>query len=561
MNSEKKRLDNLIEHSTSVFQTNNNVHINARKSAEALCKLMIFKYYGEERGTAILYQQDKEWNSRLKVTRRQEEKSYSMTLNMLIKVCTSKSILRSCYEEGYQDKELLEVIRNTIIYLESNLYALSSRGNSSAHESYKRPLYAETTQNLLREVLEWLFEDFLKIEIPSELTCYIGTYDIFISYSQADEVWVEILKKNLLLHGYKLFIEHDQLISGENTKKSIRNAIKYSKNAMVVYPEKDASLWMKNELEWIEEQKKQQSDFKNIPIVIHKSLNLRDENITYTDFCTNSYEEAFNQLLSSLKGIPPSKNNIRHPLELPTTANQFVSDVSQHLESEKVVILFSQEFSKVGKYYRPIKEELKRKFSKHFYSISIPDYKKEKKYFDFIRKSCGIEKKIESLQEWKIAMQKKLEKGEEILLLITDFENGRENHNKSFASTLRNLSEQFNDNLYLVFVGHKQLAKLVFQEGDLSPLRSIGKQLFFPYDNTPISHDDIMHILSNSIIEEYKELLCKLLEKTEVERFSAWSYTKLINYLFWKGILIQKDDYIVWRDEEVKKIIKEICNG
>jgi len=95
MNSQKKKLDNLIKHSVSAFQTNNNVHINARKATEALCKLMIFKYYGEERGTAIVYKQDKEWNSRLKVTKAQQEKSHAMVLNMLIQVCTTKSVNHS----------------------------------------------------------------------------------------------------------------------------------------------------------------------------------------------------------------------------------------------------------------------------------------------------------------------------------------------------------------------------------------------------------------------------------------------------------------------------------
>ena len=191
----KKKLNNLIEYSVLTFQSKNNVHVNARTTAEALCKLMILKYYGEERGMNIIYSQDDEWNNRLNTYKNKKENSYPMVLNMLIQVCTSKSMLRSCYKDSYADKELSNVIRNTITYLESNLYALNSRGNSSAHESHRKPLYAQTTQNLLREILEWLFEDFLKIDIPNELTSYIGTYDLFISYAQKDESWVEVLKK------------------------------------------------------------------------------------------------------------------------------------------------------------------------------------------------------------------------------------------------------------------------------------------------------------------------------------------------------------------------------
>ena len=557
----KKKLENLIKYSVLTFQSKNNVHVNARVSAEALCKLMIVKYYGEKRGTNIIYSQDNEWNRRLKIEKEKQEKSQPMVLNMLIQVCTSKAILRSCYKDSYADKELSNVIKNTIIYLKSNLLALNSRGNSSVHESHKRPLYAETTQNLLREILEWLFQDFLKIEIPHELTCYIGTYDIFISYSQKDEAWVEVLKENLLLHGYKLFMDNAQLIAGENTKKSLRNAIERSNNAIVIYPEKDDSIGIQNELEWIRENKEQDSNFKSIPIVIHKSKNLPYENIKYTDFSSEDYQQAFNQLLCSLEKVPSSQNLIQHELILPNTSNQFVNEVVQDLELEKVIILFSQKFSNIKQYYRPMKKELKQKFSKQFYELSIPSYDEEKEYFHFLAKYCGIRKSIESLQDWKTAMQEKLSTGEERLLFITDLENGKEACNQQLASTLRSLSYQFSDNLYIVFVGHESLAKLVFQEQNLSPLQSVGKYRSFPYDSTELSYELLLPILSKPIVDENRELISKLLEKERVERFSYWSYTPIIRYFFWNGILIHKGDYLVWRDEKVKEIVSEICES
>ena len=567
MDIEKVKLKNLILHSELAFQTNNNVHINARTATEVLCKLMILKCYGKKKGTAILYQEDREWNSRLKVTKTQQGKSHLMNLNMLIKVCISTEMSYFCYHKEYQDKELSEIIRHTITYLKSVLFALNGRGNSAAHESHRKPLYAETTQSLLREVLEWLFQDFLKIDIPSELMPYIGTYDIFISYRHSDEVWVEVLRKNLVSHGYKLFIDNYQLIAGENTKKSLRNAIKRSRNAMIIYPEKDDSLWMKNELEWIEEKKDEESNFKSIPIVIHKSKNLPHGSINYTNFTNQDYAQAFNQLLCSLEHVPPSENHIKYALELPNTPDQFVNEVMEDLEKENVVILFSQEFSEIKRYYSPIKEELKRKFKENFYTLSIPslkngkkEKKKEKKYFTSIAESCDMEESVESLQEWKIAMQKKLSTGEEILLLISDLDNGNEECNLKFASALRSLCYQFNDNLYVVLVGHKELAKLVFQEADLSPLRSIGKYLFFPYDPSPIPYEKVELIMSQPIILKDNEYLLKLLEKTKVQRFSPWPYEELVNYLSWKGILIDKDGYYVWRTEELRKIIKEIVN-
>lgn len=542
MQKYEKKLTDLIKYSTLTFQTNNDVHINARKSAEALCKLMIFKSYGDEKGTALIYNKD----------------SYLISLHKLIKICTQESILTPCYNQTYKGTELSNVLRNSKTYLESILYALNYRGNHEAHDSHIRPLHAETTQNLLRELLEWLFQDFLKIDIPSALLCYIGTYDIFISYQEEDEAWVKTLKTNFLNHGYKVF-DNNQLIMGENRKKSIRTAIKHAYNAIEIYPKERTSKWMNNESEWIKEQKEQDNDFKSIPIVIHKSQNLPPENIRYTDFSNQAYENAFNQILSGLKRVPSNKNHIEHELELPKTANQFVDEVIQDLEEEKVVILFSQEFSDIKKYYTLIEEQLQLKFSKNFYKISIPSFK-QKKYFHFIAESCAIDEKVESLQEWKTAMQKKLSKAEPTLLFITDLNDGRESCNKKFASTLRNLCYQFSTNLYVVLVGHKELAELVFQEGDLSPLRSIGKHLFFPYNHENISYEDIKLIISQPIIEEQKEYLSKLLETKVVQRYTPWSYEELINYLFWKGLLIRENKYIVWRSQEVQEMIKELIS-
>ena len=548
----KKKLEKLIEHSVSTFQSKNNqVHVEGRSAAEALCKLMILKHYGEEEGSNVIYNNNN----------RQGE-AHRVELSKLINICIydRPPIIQSCYEDNYTNNELSNVVKETRTYVKSHLLALNNRGNSLAHESYRRPLYAETTQNLLREILEWLFQDFLKIEIPHELTSYIGTYDIFISYSKKDEVWVEALKENLHLHGYKL-IDNYQCIAGENKEKSLINAIERSKKAIIIYPEKnDESREIQNGLEWIRDKKDQNSKFTIIPIVIHNSNNLSHERIQDIDFSGQDYQEAFNQLLCSLEDVPPLQNLIKHELVLPNTSNQFVNEVIQDLELEKVIILFSQEFSNIKKYYKPIKKELKRKFSKQFYELSIPSYKK-KKYFNFLAESCGVNEHVETLQEWKTAMQEKLSTGEETLLFITDLENGKEECNQQLASTLRSLSYQFSDNLYIVLVGHKSLAKLVFQEHNLSPLRSVGKYLFFPYDNTQLLYDSIRLVLSDPIVEKYKELICKLLEKEKVERFLPWSHIPIINYLFWQGILIRKGNHVRWRDEKVKEMIKEICKN
>ena len=242
---------------------------------------------------------------------------------------------------------------------------------------------------------------------------------------------------------------------------------------------------------------------------------------------------------------PMLKEQIEHPL---------VNNLLDELEREKVMVLFSQEFTNIDSYYQAIKKSLKIKFSKNFYKISIPSYKSEKKYFASIAKSCGITDKIKELQDWKDAMEEKLENDDEIVLFVTDLEDGNETYNRKFATTIRNLHNEYS-NLFVLFIGHKKLASLVFQQGELSPLRSVGSRKFFPSENVTIKDEDIVFEFQ---VAKQKEYLCELLSKEKVAHFTEWSADELINHLFWKNLLVRQEKHLVWRSEEIKRLGREI---
>ena len=233
----------------------------------------------------------------------------------------------------------------------------------------------------------------------------------------------------------------------------------------------------------------------------------------------------------------------------------FVSNLIQELEREKVMVLFSQEFTNVESYYHNIKRNLKVKFNKNFYKISIPYYKSEKKYFSSIAKSCGIKEKVKELQDWKDEMEDKLESDEDIILFITDLEDGNEIYNRKLATTIRNLHNEY-PNLFVLFIGHKKLASLVFQEEGLSPLRSVGSRKFFPNESVTIKDEDI--VFEFQVAQKQKEYLCKLLLNERVGYFTEWSADELINHLFWKNLLVRQDKHLVWRSEEIKSLGKEV---
>jgi len=473
MGSYQTKINNLIEYSVSTFNNNHpeDVQSNARKAIESFCKVIILHHYGE-RGEAIINSQDSEWNSRLKV----RNKKFGFTLSMLLKV-----VIESDYSSKIDKSKKIE--------LERSMKLIIFKGNSSAHESSPIRMNSHDTaitHNILTNLLNWLFVKFLEIEIPDKLIVYIGRFDIFLSYRRTDTAWIEVLKENLKAQGYTLFVDRYQMIGGENIKQRLRDAISKSACGVVVYPKKDDYEWIAHEIEWMREREQKDSTFRMISVVMHTSEHRPDNGVVYIDFTKNKYEIAFNELICSIKGIPPLKSHIQAKLKLPTPPNSpkehpFVSGLIEELESQKVIILFSQDFTEIERYYQEIKHQLKECFRDSFYKISIPSFtKSRKKYFRSIAKCCGITSKIKELQDWRDAIELKLQNSSKTLLFVTNLEDGHDEFNREFATTLRSLHYEYPNQLYILLVGRKTLASLVLQEGDLSPLKSVGRELFFP---------------------------------------------------------------------------------
>ena len=146
------------------------------------------------------------------------------------------------------------------------------------------------------------------------------------------------------------------------------------------------------------------------------------------------------------------------------------------------------------------------------------------------------------------------ESNEPLFLFITDIEDGDEKLDKQFATILRNFKTKY-PHFHAVFVGRKELAKLVYGEGSLSPLNT-AKELFFPDDGIKLGEQRLTQQFQT--FGKQREQVCKLLQKPSLGRFSAWSYNQTINQLFWKNLLVRKGNRFVWRGEITKAIAKEV---
>jgi len=559
----KKKLEKLIEYSISTFENSNaeDVQTNARKSMEAFWKLIILHRYGEERGERIFHYGDTEFNEKIKATKAQKRNKQEFPLSMLQKVVIDHSdIINWCYQKHFKGTELSKVLRAKKEELHRLIQLLTFNGNSSAHESSIVVTTREDviiTRNIMIKLLRWLYTDYLETDIPQQLMPYIGRYDIFLSYRHVDAEWINTLKENLENQGYTLFIDSYEITVGESLSKRLREGIEQSSCAILLSSSNDDAPWIAHELKWMKEREKNDSSFKIIPLVVNGANSPLDADIHYIDFSQKEYVVAFNDLIRAI----PIKRSFEKEIKLPNTAlaqtDSFVDEVMEKLEEARALKLFSRDFTQIDKIYESIRNRLKKQYGEYFYHVSVPSFTSdEESYFSSVAKSCGIETKVTSIQEWKDAMEVKLKSSKQVVLLLSDFESANEDRNRELASTLRSLHSFCASNFFVLFVGRKSLGKLTFPETGLSPLKSLGGHLFFPDNALELDNEKIVQIFEN--LSKHKSYLCRLLTEKRIRRYAPWVGDKLINKLFWKNLLREENGYLVWRSEEIMELGKEV---
>lgn len=265
----------------------------------------------------------------------------------------------------------------------------------------------------------------------------------------------------------------------------------------------------------------------------------------------NSQDSYTNYALSA-KHILENSN-----LPLPSPRKSlFVTKVFDTLSKNRLVVLFSQDFTNITQNQNALKLKSEETFKEGFYHFSVPSFSDDAShYFKTLAKSCGLSESVESPNDWKVAMQKKLASGSSrVLLFVTDIENGNLAFDKQFSQIIRSLVSEFH-NFSALFIGKKDLAYLVYGESSLSPLNT-AKELFFP--ETALQIDEELIERQFLTLGRYQGSICKYLKKETLGRHKAWSFNETINALFWKNLLVKKGKNFVWRDELTNSIGREI---
>jgi len=236
-------------------------------------------------------------------------------------------------------------------------------------------------------------------------------------------------------------------------------------------------------------------------------------------------------------------------------ATPFTKKVLTTLESERLIVCYTQDYNHITKEQKILEAMAKKQFKKNFYKVEVPSFQSdEAKYFQYLMTSAGLKYKVNSANEWKIGMKKRLSQNKDrVLFLFKDIANGDIKLDKKMARIIRSLQRDYN-NFYAICLGGKDLAYLVHGNDILSPL-NIAKEIFFPLHIKNMDRSTIIQILNHP--KNDIKLMCECLEDDWSENWTTWSREPTLNRLFWKNILRRKKGKYVWQ-EGSKEIAKEI---
>ena len=386
--------------------------------------------------------------------------------------------------------------------------------------------------------------------------------NIFISYRRADSTGTSGRINDALKNDFNIFYDTEGIDYGNEFPKAITDAIEKSDVMLVIVGTKSMELFREKEVEkkvdYVLEEivYAKTKGCKIIPLLI-EGANMPEIVPKRVEFFTKLNadfirHEKFVQDVQSLKKTIKKLN----PKVIKNENRQFIQTVNEAIERERLVVLFSQDFTNIDHDYKSVKEEMELKFSNEFYCISIPSYVDEQEeYFSSIAYDCNMSCEVKKVSNWNRAIRKKIKNSSKpMLLFITDIENGNEALDKQFATILRNLKNEFS-HFHALFIGRKSLANLVYGEGNLSPLNN-AKELFFPDNNTQLGEEKIAQQFQT--MGKNRNQVCKLLQKKSLGRYSAWSYNETINQLFWKNLLVKNGNRFAWRGELTKEIGRDI---
>lgn len=190
-----------------------------------------------------------------------------------------------------------------------------------------------------------------------------NNYDVFISYSHKDRVFVQKLATALSKHGLKSFIDEQDIEWGSSLVESLTNAIQEARFVLVIMsPNYFSSQWANKELDMALSREFEEGEIKVIPI-LYKDCEIPPllQSKLYADFRA---EDGFRNSLPSLISVLTEK-----PLAIKKDEEQkgkfketAIGDISPDINANELKKMVNELQAKVDTFIegteQPSKEEL-----------------------------------------------------------------------------------------------------------------------------------------------------------------------------------------------------------
>jgi hypothetical protein len=135
-------------------------------------------------------------------------------------------------------------------------------------------------------------------------------FDVCLSYSTADAVWVENLAKQLRdEYGFRVWLDKWVLLSKQSWQQAHAGSIDRASCCVVCIGKLTPAGWLKQEIQRALSRQSKESSFRVIPVLLPdaKTVNVRDfpELRVWVDFGTPDQAYALHLLVCGVKGVPP----------------------------------------------------------------------------------------------------------------------------------------------------------------------------------------------------------------------------------------------------------------
>ncbi len=235
--------------------------------------------------------------------------------------------------------------------------------------------------------------------------------------------------------------------------------------------------------------------------------------------------------------------------------DKFIRKVIETLIAEQLVVLFYQNSSDIVPTQRALRVKAKSRFANTIYDFRVPSTEEKAEYYKALGEVFGAE--FASSHDFEKHIKSKLNAEEEVFLYVTEFEKGKLEINREFASSLQNLKAEDKKGFFALVVGREKLYELAYnKDSKLSPLNK-AKKFYFP-NNANL--DDAMIENALPTLAKDKKALIQDLKSDTLGSLSK--NNRQLYRLFWENMLSVEIDSscLKWRDIEMKAKIKKILS-